>query len=89
MPAASRIAGRSGKRPGTSTRSDGLPSNKLVCLDIVSTESKWSFDWDPAKSASNEAKHGLSLAAATALWGARWQLWSRNGPAKRGISPSA
>ena len=26
------------------------------------------FDWDPAKSASNEAKHGLSLAAVTALW---------------------
>ena len=26
------------------------------------------FEWDPAKSASNEAKHGLSLAAASALW---------------------
>ncbi len=26
------------------------------------------FDWDSAKSASNEAKHGLSLAAASALW---------------------
>lgn len=26
------------------------------------------FDWDPAKSVSNEAKHGLSLASATALW---------------------
>jgi uncharacterized DUF497 family protein len=26
------------------------------------------FDWDPAKSASNEAKHGISLAAITALW---------------------
>ena len=26
------------------------------------------FDWDPAKNASNEAKHGLSLAAVTALW---------------------
>jgi len=26
------------------------------------------FDWDPAKSASNEAKHGLSLAAACVLW---------------------
>lgn len=26
------------------------------------------FDWDPAKSASNEAKHGLSLAAARTLW---------------------
>lgn len=26
------------------------------------------FDWDPAKSASNEAKHGLSLASASALW---------------------
>lgn len=34
----------------------------------MSTESKWSFDWDPSKSASNAAKHGLSLAAATALW---------------------
>ena len=26
------------------------------------------FDWDSAKNASNEAKHGLSLAAVTALW---------------------
>lgn len=26
------------------------------------------FDWDPAKSACNQAKHGLSLASATALW---------------------
>lgn len=26
------------------------------------------FDWDPAKSASNETKHGLSLASASALW---------------------
>ncbi len=26
------------------------------------------FDWDPAKSASNEAKHGLSLASASSLW---------------------
>lgn len=26
------------------------------------------FDWDPAKSASNEAKHGLGFAAVTALW---------------------
>jgi uncharacterized protein len=26
------------------------------------------LDWDPVKSASNEAKHGLSLASATALW---------------------
>ena len=31
-------------------------------------EFKLKFDWDPAKSASNEAKHGLSLAAVTALW---------------------
>jgi hypothetical protein len=34
----------------------------------VSTISKVKFDWDPAKSASNEAKHGLSLASAAALW---------------------
>jgi uncharacterized protein len=34
----------------------------------VSTYSKPKFDWDPAKNASNEAKHGLSLAAASALW---------------------
>jgi uncharacterized DUF497 family protein len=34
----------------------------------VSTFSTPDFDWDPAKSASNEAKHGLSLAAASALW---------------------
>lgn len=32
------------------------------------TFSKLIFDWDPAKSARNEAKHGLSLADATALW---------------------
>ena len=30
--------------------------------------SKVKFDWDPTKSASNEAKHGLSLASASALW---------------------
>lgn len=30
--------------------------------------SKVKFDWDSVKSASNEAKHGLSLASATALW---------------------
>jgi uncharacterized DUF497 family protein len=34
----------------------------------VSTISKVNFDWDPAKSASNEAKHGISLASASALW---------------------
>lgn len=34
----------------------------------MSTYSKVKFDWDPSKSASNEAKHGLSLAAAAALW---------------------
>jgi len=34
----------------------------------VSTISTVKFDWDPAKSAGNEAKHGLSLASATALW---------------------
>jgi uncharacterized DUF497 family protein len=34
----------------------------------VSTKSKLKFDWDPAKSASNEAKHGLSLADASVLW---------------------
>jgi hypothetical protein len=26
------------------------------------------FEWDPAKSANNEAKHGISLEAAAALW---------------------
>ena len=34
----------------------------------MSTLSKVDFDWDPAKSVSNEAKHGLSLASASALW---------------------
>ncbi len=34
----------------------------------MSTFSKLKFDWDPAKSAANEAKHGLSLASASALW---------------------
>jgi len=34
----------------------------------VSTYSKVRFDWDPAKSESNQAKHGISLASASALW---------------------
>jgi uncharacterized DUF497 family protein len=34
----------------------------------VSTISKSNFDWDPAKSATNEVKHGLSLASASAIW---------------------
>ena len=34
----------------------------------MSTVSTPNFDWNPAKSASNEVKHGLSLAAASALW---------------------
>ena len=34
----------------------------------MSTLSKVKFDWDPAKSAINAAKHGLSLASAAALW---------------------
>ncbi|MFI5337335.1 MAG: BrnT family toxin [Opitutales bacterium] len=32
------------------------------------TISSWKFEWDPVKNAGNAAKHGLSLAAATALW---------------------
>ena len=40
----------------------------LANLDSVSTFSKVKFDWDPAKNATNEAKHGLSLASASALW---------------------
>jgi uncharacterized DUF497 family protein len=34
----------------------------------VSTFSKVKFDWDPIKSEGNEAKHGISLATAAALW---------------------
>lgn len=34
----------------------------------MSINSKLKFDWDPAKSASNEVKRGPSLAAASALW---------------------
>jgi uncharacterized DUF497 family protein len=68
MSAAALRAGRSGKRPNVSIQPGRRPPNRLADLDIVSTESKWRFDWDPAKSAHNEAKHGLSLAAATALW---------------------
>ena len=30
--------------------------------------SRVKFDWDPAKNVNNEAKHGLSLASASALW---------------------
>jgi hypothetical protein len=37
-------------------------------LENVRTLSTVKFDWDPTKSASNEAKHGISLSAATALW---------------------
>lgn len=34
----------------------------------MNTYSKVKFDWDSVKNARNAAKHGLSLAAATALW---------------------
>lgn len=34
----------------------------------MSTYSKVRFDWDPAKSESNQAKHGISLASASTLW---------------------
>lgn len=34
----------------------------------MSTYSKVRFDWDPAKRESNQAKHGISLASASALW---------------------
>lgn len=30
--------------------------------------SKVKFDWSPAKSASNQNKHGISLASASTLW---------------------
>lgn len=30
--------------------------------------SKVNFDWDPNKNVRNEFKHGISLAAASALW---------------------
>ena len=40
----------------------------LAYLETVSTFSKVKFDWDSAKSASNEAKHGLSLASVATLW---------------------
>ena len=30
--------------------------------------SRVNFDWDSAKSESNEAKHGLSLSGAAAIW---------------------
>jgi uncharacterized DUF497 family protein len=30
--------------------------------------SKVKFDWDPDKNTSNQAKHGISLAEACALW---------------------
>ena len=32
------------------------------------TYSSEDFDWDPGKSAINEAKHGLTLASASAVW---------------------
>jgi hypothetical protein len=30
--------------------------------------SKVKFDWDPVKSTSNQAKHGISLAETCVLW---------------------
>jgi uncharacterized DUF497 family protein len=41
---------------------------RLASLEIVSTFSRWNFDWDPAKNAGNEAKHGISLARASVIW---------------------
>ena len=41
---------------------------QLADLEIVSINSTLNFDWDPGKSVSNEAKHGLSLVSASALW---------------------
>lgn len=40
----------------------------LALLEKEHTFSTVKFAWDPAKNASNQAKHGLSLAAVTALW---------------------
>lgn len=40
----------------------------LASLETVRTLSTVEFDWDPIKSASNEAKHGISLSAAPSLW---------------------
>ena len=40
----------------------------LALVENEHTFSKVKFEWDPAKSASNEAKHGISLEAAAALW---------------------
>ena len=34
----------------------------------MTTISKWILDWDPAKNASNEAKHGISLDSASAIF---------------------
>ena len=33
-----------------------------------------SFEYDPAKSAANEAKHGIDFEEAQALWGDPWLL---------------
>jgi uncharacterized DUF497 family protein len=40
----------------------------LASLEKVSMKSNEKFGWDPAESAGNEAKHGPSIASATALW---------------------
>ena len=43
-------------------------SKRLALVENEHTFSKVHFEWNPAKSASNEAKHGISLEAAAALW---------------------
>lgn len=42
--------------------------NMFAHFDFVTTFSRVRFEWDETKSATNEAKHGISLATAAALW---------------------
>lgn len=42
----------------------------MAALDSGHTFSTLKFDWDSAKNAGNEAKHGLSLASAISIWNA-------------------
>lgn len=55
-------------RHGSGTNSSQTDTIQLALLDSVITDSRIQFDWDPIKSTSNQAKHGISLAEACTLW---------------------
>ena len=46
---------------------------------MVLVQDEWEFEWDPAKSAANEHKHGMSFEDAKAMWD---DPYLREGPAR-------